>query len=152
VRISPPSTAHAKPIVALEQQHSVVPIEQTKTVLAYAPPAAKPPISEPRPQPLIDHRFDGVLTAGEIARFKRALRLSPDQQPHWPPVEAVLQDIGRRQTAQVISGRKAEVDSGSLQRLYTAAQPLLAIMRPDQKEQVRKLARSLGFGSYASMI
>jgi hypothetical protein len=93
-----------------------------------------------------------VLTSAEIARLKRGLRLSPDQQPHWPPVEAVLQDIGKRQTAQVISGRKAEVDSGSLQRLYAAAQPLLAIMRPDQKEQVRRLAHSLGFGSYASMI
>jgi hypothetical protein len=48
---------------------------------------------------------------------------------------------------QVISGRNAEADSGLLQRLRVAAQPLLAIMRPDQKEQVRRLARSLGFGS-----
>jgi hypothetical protein len=97
-------------------------------------------------------RYDGVLTPSEISRVRNTLRLTADQQPYWPPVEAALREIGRQQMAQVNSGKKAEVEASSVQRLYLAAQPLIGIMRPDQKEQVRRLARSLGYASYASMI
>jgi len=37
-------------------------------------------------------------------------------------------------------------------RLYAAAGPLLQTLRPDQKETVRRLCRSLGFESVASML
>jgi hypothetical protein len=114
-----------------------------------------PRLAPPKPQfeaPKVDHRYDGVLTLAEISRIKTNLRHTPQQEPQWRPVEAVMRDIGRQQTAQVQAGRKPEVDNGSVQRLYMAARPLLGTLRPDQKEQIRKLARQMGYDSVASMI
>jgi hypothetical protein len=88
----------------------------------------------------------------EIARVRSSLRLAPEQVPLWAPVEAELRQIGKLQMAQVNSGRKPEVPQASIERLYYAARPLLGVMRPDQKERVRSLARSMGYGSVASMI
>jgi hypothetical protein len=152
VRKNPPTTTPvAKP---------VHPPEQLRPPPAQGPVAARPLPPDPRlalpkPQfepPKVDHRYDGVLTLAEISRIKTNLRLTPQQEPQWRPVEAVMRDIGRQQTAQVQAGRKPEVDNGSVQRLYMAAQPLLGTLRPDQKEQIRKLARQMGYASVASMI
>src|SRR5215207_10140930 len=105
---------------------------------------AKPALAHPHPESAKpDHRYDGVLTAAEIVRIKTALRLNAEQELHWRPVEAELRDLGRQQIAQVHSGKKPEVGYVAAQRLYWAARPLLAILRPEQKEHVRKLARSV---------
>jgi hypothetical protein len=93
-----------------------------------------------------------VLTMAEIARLRASLRLTPDQVPLWAPVEAELRQIGRLQMAQVNAGRKPEVPQSEFQKLYYAARPFLGVMRPDQKERVRALARTMGYGSVASMI
>jgi hypothetical protein len=131
-----------------------------KVALAYAPAATQP--APPRPQispqvqveppKIIDRRYDGVLTMAEIARLRASLRLTPDQVPLWAPVEAELRQIGRLQMAQVNAGRKPEVPQSEFQKLYYAARPFLGVMRPDQKERVRALARTMGYGSVASMI
>jgi hypothetical protein len=119
---------------------------------------AKPP-SAPRPRPLVekpafDSRYDGVLTPAEIARMKAALRLTPDQMQYWLPVEPVLIEIGRGQMAQVQAGRKPDFTLSYFMqmRLYKAASPLLRSMRPDQKDVVRRRARSLGLENVASML
>jgi hypothetical protein len=44
-------------------------------------------------------RYRGVLTSTEIARVKYSLRLAPDQERAWPPVEAALAEMGRQQMA-----------------------------------------------------
>jgi hypothetical protein len=134
--------------------------EQRKTVIASAPATTSPATPKPQihapahvePPKIVDRRYEGVLTMAEIARLKSSLRLTADQEPHWRPVEAQLRQISRLQMAQVESGRKAEVPQSSFQQLYYAARPLLDVMRPDQKERVRGLARSMGYGSVASMI
>lgn len=131
-----------------------------KVALAYAPVAPQPPAPKPQispqvqvePPKIVDRRYDGVLTMAEIARLRSGLRMTPDQVPLWGPVEAELRQIGRLQMAQINSGRKPEVPQSEFQRLYYAARPLLAIMRPDQKERVRGLARTMGYASVASMI
>ena len=124
-----------------------------KAVQPDAAAPAKPALAHPHPEPpKPDHRYDGVLTAAEIVRIKTALRLNAEQELHWRPVEAELRDIGRQQIAQVHSGKKPEVGYAAAQRLYWAARPLLAILRPEQKEHVRKLARSVGYDSVASLI
>lgn len=110
---------------------------------------AKPNIKPPK---ATDHRFDGVLTLAEIGRIKSTMRLTREQEPQWVPVERALRDIGRQQTANVNAGKKPEINSGSVQRLYSAAGPLLGTLRPDQKEQIRKIARQMGYNSVASMI
>ncbi len=94
----------------------------------------------------------GVMTAGEIARIRSSLRLTAEQEPLWRPVEAVLRDIGKQQMAQIRNGGSHEVESSAMQRVYWAARPLLAALQPGQKEQVRKLARSMGYTSMASML
>jgi hypothetical protein len=114
-------------------------------------PAAPPPIAlRPAPAP----RLDGVLTPAEISRMRYALRLTPDQEGYWPPVEALLREIGSQQMALVRSGRKPDeaFNSGITSRLYWAARPLLGRLREEQKAEVRKRARLMGFGSVASMI
>jgi len=111
----------------------------------------QPPLSAEPPR-IIDHRYEGVLTPPEIMRVKASLRLTPEQEPHWRPVEAQLREIGRLQMAQVNSGRKPEVPQQAAQNLFYTAQPLLQILRPDQKERVRQLARSIGYASVALMI
>jgi hypothetical protein len=145
VRLTPP----AEPVVGRPLAHP----EQRKPVPAAAPANPRPWTPEPQYEPpKVDHRYDGVLTAAEIARFKNTLRMTPEQAPHWGPVETVLRDIGRQQIGQVNSGRKAQVEESALQRLYFAARPLIGVLRPEQKEHVRKLARSMGYAQYASMI
>ncbi len=99
-------------------------------------------------------RYRGVLTSAEIVRIKHSLRLSPDQEPAWPPVEAALAEIGRQQIALIRHGQEPRISPNDWppSRLYAIAGPLLQNLRPDQKEAVRRLCRSLGFEGVASMI
>jgi hypothetical protein len=99
-------------------------------------------------------RYRGVLTAAEIVRVKSRLRLTPDQERAWPPVEAALAEMGRQQIALIRHGQEPRISPSDWPqgRLYAVAGPLLQTLRPDQTEAVRRLCRSLGFESIASMI
>lgn len=121
-----------RPVVEMKKS-SVVPELHT------APPAA---------------RYRGVLTSAEIVRIKSNLRLTADQERAWPPVEAALAEMGRQQIALIRRGQEPRVSPNDWPpgRLYAAAGPLLQTLRPDQKEAVRRLCRSLGFEGVASMI
>jgi hypothetical protein len=128
------------------------------------------PRPEPPPRPVVEvrkssvvpelhaappaPRYRGVLTAAEIARVKYSLRLSPDQERAWPSVEAALAEMGRQQMALIRHGQEPRISPSEWPpgRLYAAAGPLLQTLRPDQKETVRRLCRTLGFESVASML
>ncbi len=128
------------------------------------------PRPEPPPRPVVEVRkssvvpelhtalptshYRGVLTSAEIARIKYSLRLSPDQERAWPSVEAALAEMGRQQIALIRHGQEPRISPNEWPpgRLYAAAGPLLQTLRPDQKETVRRLCRSLGFESVASML
>jgi len=99
-------------------------------------------------------RYRGVLTSAEIVRIKHNLRLTPDQEPAWPPVEAALAEMGRQQITLLRLGQEPRISQSDWPpgRLYAVAGPLLQTLRPDQKEAVRRLCRSLGFEGVASMI
>jgi hypothetical protein len=99
-------------------------------------------------------RYHGVLTSGEIARIKYSLRLTPDQERAWPSVEGALAEMGRQQMALIRHGQEPRISQSDWPpgRLYAAAGPLLQTLRQDQKETVRRLCRSLGFESVASML
>jgi hypothetical protein len=99
-------------------------------------------------------RYRGVLTWAEIVRVKSRLRLTPDQERAWPPVEAALAEMGRQQIALIRRGQEPRISPSDWPpgRLYAAAGPLLQTLRPDQMEAVRRLCRSLGFEGVASMI
>jgi hypothetical protein len=99
-------------------------------------------------------RYHGVLTSSEVARIRHNLRLTPDQEPAWRPVESALTEMGRQQIAQLRRGEEPRISQTewSSGRLYSIAGPLLQTLRPDQKETVRRLCRSLGFDNVASML
>jgi len=142
---------HARPVPAPSEQlrpptpaHGPVATGPAQFDPRVAP--GRPPIEAQRSDP----RYEGVLTLSEISRIRASMRLSPQQEPHWRPVEAVLRDIGRQQTLAINAGRRPEVDSASVQRLAQAAQPLVATLRPDQKEQFRRLGRQTSNDSVAA--
>jgi hypothetical protein len=91
----------------------------------------------------------------DIARVKRVLQLTPQQEPYWPPVEAALRNIARRQAqaesdglVQRISHRVVSVvlDGAAVSRLARAARPLIAVLRDDQKQGAMVLAQEMGLG------
>jgi len=97
-----------------------------------------------------------------IARFKAALRLTPDQERHWPRVESALRDIARnsdqtedaerRGTLRQIGSRATEIvlSAAAMRRLVSAAQPLMRTLDDEQRSKALQLARAMGFGSVAA--
>lgn len=95
------------------------------------------------------------IAAVDVARVKRVLHLTPEQEPYWPPVEAALRDIARRQThaepesfVRRVSHRVVSVvlNAAAVQRLAHAARPLIARLRDDQKQEAMALAQEMGLG------
>lgn len=113
-------------------------------------PAAPVPLIRPRPEP----RADGVLTPSAIRQFRFSLRLTPEQEPYWFPVQQALSEIGTQQAAMVRAGQDPKEAFGvsTAMRIYSVARPLLDALREDQKARVRAQARSMGFASIASQI
>ncbi|MGA2125435.1 MAG: hypothetical protein ABSG76_04695 [Xanthobacteraceae bacterium] len=116
-------------------------------------------IPTPRKRPTQDTRSaDPPRSASaQIARIKTALKLTPEQERYWPPVEAALRDIVTQvshesvQSRSFASGRTA-VDPERVQRLTSAAMPLLMTFDEAQKREVRRIARNMGLDNVASAI
>ncbi|CAO4176450.1 hypothetical protein CFFPNG_02781 [Methylorubrum aminovorans] len=116
------------------------------------PPAVPRPAARATP-PAADPRYRNVLTPTEIRRLKLSLRLTAEQEAHWPPVEAVLTEIGAQQMALAKAGQNtADAFSGTTFRIYSAARPLIGLLRDDQKAQIRNRARAMGLDSVASYL
>ncbi len=115
-----------------------------------APKPEKPRIGTPASSAILDD--------AQIASIKRRLRLTPDQVGYWPAVESALRDVARHQAAEARKRRPhatpapLDVNSAEVQRLISAATPLLQRMREDQKREVRMLVRMLGLSTVASYI
>ena len=97
--------------------------------------------------------FEQEAAAVDIARVKRVLHLTAEQERLWPPVETALRDIARRQTQGEPSGFMHRVshrvvsivlDSNAIRRLVVAARPLIAVLRDDQKQSALVLAQEMG--------
>ena len=102
-----------------------------------------------------------------IARLKAALRLTPEQEKHWPRVEAALRAIaseGDRQQVADASGQtgflssvgaratELAVSAAAMRRLASAAQPLVKTLDDAQKREALTLARAMGFGRLAARL
>ncbi len=89
----------------------------------------------------------------QLARIKRRLHLSPDQERMWPAVAAALRNIGRQQEHEARwRGQPGALDPNSeaVQDLKSAAIPLLMSFSDEQKDEVRHLARNMGLDQLAS--
>lgn len=97
-----------------------------------------------------------AITSAQIARFKAALRLRPDQERHWSPVAHVLRAIVREHqhgssTSGYVSqlGRRAVAFTTSvldLRRLAAAAKPLIQVLDDEQKMTALSLVQAMGYG------
>jgi hypothetical protein len=94
-----------------------------------------------------------------IAAVRAGLRLTPDQERLWPPVESAVRDMGRqmselreqRQTQAAPAdpvermarmGEMATKRGQAMSRLAEAARPLYASLTDDQKRRLRTLMRA----------
>jgi hypothetical protein len=93
------------------------------------------------------------FVAVDFGRIRRVLHLTPEQERLWPPVEAALRDIARRQTQGEPAGFMHRVshrvvsialDGAAIRRLAVAARPLIAVLRDDQKQSALALAQEMG--------
>jgi hypothetical protein len=113
---------------------------------------------EPRPAPRARKDSGALFNAAQLASIKSRLKLTPNQEEYWPPVESALRDIGWK--AAHDGGRKAgsrqdlaatiDPNSDEVQRLKSAAFPLIMSMNEDQKREVRMLAQVMGLTQVAA--
>ncbi|MGC2781335.1 MAG: hypothetical protein WA418_37425 [Bradyrhizobium sp.] len=115
--------------------------------------------SEPAPSPLKPEvqKAYSLLSDGQIAGIKERLRLSASQEYYWPAVESALRAVARkvhtaRQGAAKPGAVAIDPDSDEVQQLKSAAMPLLWQLRDDQKDEVRRLARTIGLDKVAAAI
>ena len=121
---------------------------------------AKPKVtakSEPAPlRPEVQKAYS-LLSDGQIAGIKERLKLSASQEYYWPAVESALRAVARkihtaRQGAAKPGAVAIDPDSDEVQQLKSAAMPLLWQLRDDQKDEVRRLARTIGLDKVAAAI
>ena len=122
-------------------------------VVSAAPPAPPPQKAASRPQP----QKYALLSDAQIAGIKARLKLSSSQEYYWPDVEQALHALARkiqaaRQVNPSANAGSLDPDSAEVQRLKSAAMPLLLQLREDQKDEVRRLARIIGLEKVAAAI
>ena len=98
-----------------------------------------------------------IITEGQIARLRAALKLTAAQEHYWHAVSATLHSLARRQQQYEV----ASADSGyiaraharvagyamtavAMQRLKAAAEPLIGVLSDEQKEAGRNVLVSMG--------
>ncbi|MCJ2123683.1 Spy/CpxP family protein refolding chaperone [Methylobacterium sp. J-077] len=97
-----------------------------------------------------------------IAALHAGLKLNPDQEKLWPPVEAAIRDMVklRQQRREAMRDRPSMSDDApaalramadattargeALRKLADTSQPLYASLDPDQKRRAMILARPMG--------
>lgn len=97
---------------------------------------------------------ENQTTSIDVARIKSVLRLTPEQEPYWPPVEAALRTLARRPVqgddglVRRISRKVVSVvlDSAAIQRLAVAARPLIVRLDATQMQAAHGLAQEMGLG------
>jgi hypothetical protein len=92
-------------------------------------------------------RVGALISDAQIDRFKAALRLTAEQERHWPAVAAELRRIRLGVRAAAFAA-----DSFGLRRLVSAAKPLFYSLDDNQKRVALQLVQSLGFGAFAAAL
>lgn len=97
-----------------------------------------------------------ILNDAQIASLKQRLKLSPSQESYWPELETALRGVVKQiyEANKKAPGKTVPVDTSTpeVERLKTAAMPLLMQMRADQKTEVIMLARIIGMEKLVAML
>jgi hypothetical protein len=145
-------------------------LELPTEALAYAddPPAradspspvpAKRAVQAPHPaaSPGPASASNAVLNNAQLVSIRERLKLTSYQSQLWPPVESALRDITWQSHPKVASnaasgghGGSIDPNSPSVQRLKSAAFPLIMSLSDDQKQEVRTLVRLMGLENLAA--
>ena len=157
--VSPPPT-QPSPTDLLRQAYateSPLTMPAPDDALPVVPPIESPPLPSPRPKGADVQRSYTLLSDAQIAAIKDRLQLSPAQAKYWPAVEEALRAVARKMHALRQANPHSTTlaiapDAPEMQQLKTAATPLLAQLREDQKRDVRALARIIGLDAIASRI
>jgi hypothetical protein len=98
----------------------------------------------------------------KIAQAKATLRLTPEQEKHWPRVAAALRDVSARMNnveeasaggfVQRMGSRAGDfvLSASAIKRLVSAAQPLIKSLDGEQRRSALNMARSMGLASVAA--
>ncbi len=157
----PASPSPPLPIDVLRQAYAAVSPLADRAAdderLPALPPIKSPPLPSPRPQIADLQQAYTLLSDSQIAALKRRLQLSAAQEQHWAAVEQALRALARKLHAmRQADPRDASLakarDTPEMERLKTAATPLLAQLREDQKREVRALARVIGLDAIAARL
>jgi hypothetical protein len=93
-----------------------------------------------------------VVTVAHIARLKSVLKLTAEQEPYWPPVEAALRDIARQQMQRLRSRASTiALDAAAVRRLMVTALPLIVRLNDDQKRHALAMTKAMGFAVASAM-
>ena len=100
---------------------------------------------------------DVVITESHIARLKRSLRLTPAQMVHWHKVEAALRSYLARAATENSEGSYYQrarariagyaLNAVAMQRVSSAARPLIASLDDEQKRDGMQALRTMGLAS-----
>jgi hypothetical protein len=95
------------------------------------------------------------LAAVDIGRVKSMLKLTPEQESYWPPVEAALRNLARQQARAEPAGFVRRIgrrvvsivlNSAAIERLAVAARPLIGRLNEEQMRAASGLAQEMGLG------
>jgi hypothetical protein len=149
--------AYAAPDAADDPAETAAPVAHPEG--ANAPPTSVKRAVQP-PHPVSSgpaSTSNAVLNNAQIASIRERLKLTSYQTQLWPPVESALRDItwqGRgdasHKTAANPRGAAIDPNSVPVQRLKSAAFPLIMSLSDDQKQEVRTMVRLMGLENLAS--
>ena len=108
------------------------------------------PAGRPAPAPRAKHQPSTLFNNAQIASIKERLNLSGDQERYWPSVESALRYIGWRHSRERPGAQPPTLDPDDVERLKSAAMPLIMSLREDQKREVRMLAHVMGLEKIAA--
>ncbi|HLH98276.1 MAG TPA: hypothetical protein VKW08_24470 [Xanthobacteraceae bacterium] len=143
----PPQLANADDQIPASALAYAAPVADEATL----PPGAAVTVAPPkRPAPVVHPSTptNAVLNSAQIASIKERLKLTSYQDQLWPPVESALKEI----TWQRKGNAHPTIDPNSapVQRLKSAAVPLIMSLNADQKEEVRSIVRLMGLENLAA--
>jgi hypothetical protein len=145
----------AAPTTAKEVPVAAAPATDTpaKAAMKLASVQSKPVVVPPAPKA----RPGAVLTEAQIRNIKTRLRLTRDQQDMWPAVEQALRDLSYDKSStysdrRVASSQLGTIDpySSEVQRLKSAAFPLIMSFTDEQKHELRIIAHVAGLEKLAA--